>query len=314
VSEHPSSNEQVRPKWYVKARERMALMKRFATGTDVHLLEMACTDYDAHVTEIENLRLDIEQHYQENGTVAKHRFETVCAERDRLQRDVHLLEIVGREKEKRIAELKQDIERATANHAADIAAHEPCALPPQSPVGATPETENEAFYITNGHGRIEVVRADFARRLEASVRELRRTAQQPACGHVGNVQIPTATMEQEFQTHYRRGYEAGKRAAQQPPAALQRRAEYAERFHTVLQLAVTHLGKFAPIDFKDQRKGEFVAAVYSAAESALNGAGEIPELIKPAQPSGDAHSGLCQYRIAVEKLADEVPCNCKERP
>jgi uncharacterized small protein (DUF1192 family) len=223
MSEHPSSNEQVRPKWYVKARERMALMKRFATGTDVHLLEMACTDYDAHVTEIESLRLDIEQHYQENGTVAKHRFETVCAERDRLQRDVHLLEIVGREKEKRIAELKQDIERATANHAADIAAHE-------------------------------------------------------------------------------------------PPAALQRRAEYAERFHTVLQLAVTHLGKFAPIDFKDQRKGEFVAAVYSAAESALNGAGEIPELIKPAQPSGDAHSGLCQYRIAVEKLADEVPCNCKERP
>jgi hypothetical protein len=57
---------------------------------------------------------------------------------------------------------------------------EPCALPPQSPVGATPETENEAFYITNGHGRIEVVRADFARRLEASVRELRRTAQQPS--------------------------------------------------------------------------------------------------------------------------------------
>jgi hypothetical protein len=39
-------------------------------------------------------------------------------------------------------------------------------------------------------------------------------APQPACGHVGKVQIPTATMEQEFQTHYRRGYEAGKRHAQ----------------------------------------------------------------------------------------------------
>jgi hypothetical protein len=51
------------------------------------------------------------------------------------------------------------------------------ALPRQSPVGATPETESEAFYITNGHGRIEVVRAEFARRLEASVRELQRALQ-----------------------------------------------------------------------------------------------------------------------------------------
>lgn len=59
------------------------------------------------------------------------------------------------------------------------ASQPPCALPPQSPVGATPETENEAFYITNGHGRIEVVRADFARRLEAAVREARRGAAQP---------------------------------------------------------------------------------------------------------------------------------------
>jgi hypothetical protein len=41
-----------------------------------------------------------------------------------------------------------------------------------------------------------------------------RAAHEPSCGHVGKVQIPTATMEQEFQTHYRRGYEAGKRHAQ----------------------------------------------------------------------------------------------------
>lgn len=41
-----SNGQDARPKWYVKAKERMALMKRFAVGTDVHLLEMACTDYD----------------------------------------------------------------------------------------------------------------------------------------------------------------------------------------------------------------------------------------------------------------------------
>lgn len=35
----------------------------------------------------------------------------------------------------------------------------------------------------------------------------------PQCDPITKIKIPTETMEQEFQTHYRRGYEAGYQAA-----------------------------------------------------------------------------------------------------
>jgi hypothetical protein len=57
--EQVPSKEQTRPKWYMKAKERMALMKRFAVGTDVHLLEMACKDYDDQQTTIERLQREL---------------------------------------------------------------------------------------------------------------------------------------------------------------------------------------------------------------------------------------------------------------
>jgi hypothetical protein len=53
----PTSKEQTKPKWYVKAKDRMTLMKRLATGTDVHLLEMACTDYDKLQRRVDELSL-----------------------------------------------------------------------------------------------------------------------------------------------------------------------------------------------------------------------------------------------------------------
>lgn len=44
---------------------------------------------------------------------------------------------------------------------------------------------------------------------------------QPVPGtNFGNIKIPTDTMEQEFQTHYHRGYEAGKKVVQSDPDKL----------------------------------------------------------------------------------------------
>ena len=68
--------------------------------------------------------------------------------------------------------------------------------------------------------------------------------------HIRSIKIPTDTMEQEFQTHYRRGFEAGKKSAQSVPvvgdvvawkadnghwAATEKDAiEYTRRMHKVM--------------------------------------------------------------------------------
>ena len=57
---------------------------------------------------------------------------------------------------------------------------------------------------------------------DGMVRELTKTVEdmqgaQSVPEHIRSIKIPTDTMEQEFQNHYRRGYEAGKNAAQVVP-------------------------------------------------------------------------------------------------
>lgn len=79
------------------------------------------------------------------------------------------------------------------------------------------------FGITsNGRGIKEFTQVrDFARAILARWGVLR----------ADKIVIPTDTMEQEFQKHYRRGYEAGLRA-QPAPAASQKPLEYA-RLHAI---------------------------------------------------------------------------------
>jgi hypothetical protein len=57
----------------------------------------------------------------------------------------------------------------------------------------------------------------------------------------GNIRIPTDTMEQEFQNHYRRGFEAGKKAAQPDHSKLVKQAGRYEKLRKVNARQFTNL-------------------------------------------------------------------------
>lgn len=124
-----------------------------------------------------------------------------------------------------ICRINPDVLLALIGIAERRAAHEPRACLCDESLALLRKMRDEHIERGSLSGRLQHEAENHLQKLAS------RATQPPPVGSesVRSIQIPTAVMEQEFQSHYRLGYEAGKRAAQPPdPVEVAARARFIE--------------------------------------------------------------------------------------
>lgn len=96
-----------------------------------------------------------------------------------------------------------------------------------------------------------------------------------------NIVIPTDTMEQEFQKHYQRGYEAGKKAAtSQPTQAADSVLEDAMRYRWLRDHSLAAGQGSITVELDDRANGHFSRPIFLA---------ELDAAIDAARKQGGQH-------------------------